>query len=327
MSMYPPFQLTTLIVKLVSEISHLLGKYEGMHAPLPQPKLRRQNQLRTIQGSLAIEGNTLDLDQVTAIFEERRVIGPKKDILEVQNAIRLYHSWQTFKPNQPKDLLKAHSILMEGLIPNPGKFRSGAVGILKGAKVSHLAPQAKHLPTLMENLFLFLKKDRDLSPLIKASIFHYEFEFIHPFTDGNGRMGRFWQYLLFANFHSAFEYIPVESVIKERQELYYQALEQSDKKGESTLFIEFSLQATRDALLEFMDQLKPATETCESRLSLAQEKFRQGEFSRKEYIRDFKTLSTATASRDLAFGVSHGLLQKTGVKAVTRYKFKKTTSD
>lgn len=321
--MHPPFPINSKILNLVADISLLLGKYEGMHAPLPQPQLRRQNQLKTIQGSLAIEGNTLDLEQVTAVFDEKRVVGPPKDILEVQNAIRLYRSWKKFDPTQVKDLLKAHSVLMESLVLNPGKFRSGAVGVLKRSKVSHIAPPAKLVQKLMEDLFLFLKKDRELSLLIKASIFHYEFEFIHPFSDGNGRMGRFWQYLLLTHYHSAFEYIPVESLIKERQDHYYRALEQSDKKGESTPFIEFSLQTIRDALLEFLDKLKPMAETCESRLILAQEEFQQREFSRREYLQYFKTLSTATASRDLASGVSKGLLQKKGLKAVTRYHFKK----
>lgn len=223
--MQPPFHITPTILNLVSEITRLLGHYEGLHAPVPQPQLRRQNQIRTIQGSLAIEGNTLDLKQVTAVMEDKRVLGPKKDILEVQNAVQLYASFPKFNPLRAKDLLMAHSILMSGLTERAGKFRTGSVGILKGSKVSHLAPPANRVAVFMDDLFQFLKVDKNYSELIKSCIFHYEFEFIHPFMDGNGRMGRFWQHLILTKYNSVFEYIAIESLIKERQDSYYEALE------------------------------------------------------------------------------------------------------
>lgn len=319
--MQPPFTLTPKILNLVSEISVFLGKYEGLQAPLPQPKLRKHNQIRTIQGSLAIEGNALDLDKVTAILEKKRVIGPKKDILEVQNALELYDHLHRFSPTLKKDLLRAHGILMKGLTLEVGKYRSGGVGILKGSKVSHVAPPALRVPGLIDDLIRFLKQKDDLSPLIKACIFHYEFEFIHPFSDGNGRLGRFWQHLILVKYHPGFEFIPFESLVKERQDLYYRSLEASDKKGESTLFIEFSLEVLRDALKEFLDHLKPAPETPGSRLETAKNEFGQRKFSRKEYLQLFKTISTATASRDLALGVSQGILEKFGTQATARYQF------
>jgi len=319
--MVQPFTLTSNILAQVAKISLLLGKYEGLHAQAPQPKLRRTNRIKTIQGSLAIEGNSLDLEQVTTVFENKRVLGPKKDILEVKNAIRLYELLPKLNPTSSKDLLKSHGILMQGLAFNAGKFRSGSVGIFKGSKVSHIAPPASRVPGLMEDLFLFLKKEKELSPLVQACIFHYELEFIHPFTDGNGRMGRFWQQLILTRHHATFEYISVESVIRERQQLYYEALEKSDKTGNSTLFIEFMLNCLRSSLEEFLDQVKPVPETPESRLSLAQEKFQNKEFTRKDYLYFFKSLSTATASRDLALGVSKLVLQKSGARALTRYRF------
>jgi Fic family protein len=325
--MLPPFEITPKVLGLVSEISLLLGRYEGIHAPAPQPQLRRQNRIRTIKDSLAIEGNTLSLAQVSAIFEGKSVSGPIKEILEVQNAIRLYENLRTLKPTTLKNLLWAHGVLMEGLTRDAGKFRSGAVGILKGQNVSHIAPPAKQVPRLVEELLDFLKKHLDLSPLIKACVFHYEFEFIHPFTDGNGRMGRFWQSLILTHFHPAFEHIPVESLIKGRQAAYYRALEISDKNGNSTPFIEFSLEVIRDALGDFMDNLLPPAETTESRLNLAKQEFDQTTFSRKEYLLLFETISTATASRDLAWGFENALLEKTGTQATTRYRFKKRDHD
>jgi Fic family protein len=322
--MRPPFTLTPKILTLVSDISLLLGKYEGIHAPVPQPELRRENRLRTIRDSLAIEGNTLNLDQVTAIFEGKRVIGPERDVLEVQNALRLYESLHKLSPNSSKDLLRAHGVLMKGLIPDAGKYRQGAVGILKGKNVSHIAPPARQVPALMDKLFDFLKSESEGSPLVRACVFHSELEFIHPFSDGNGRIGRYWQSLILTKYHPIFEYLPVESLIKKKQAEYYRVLEACDKAGNSTTFIEFSLETVLGALADFLIHLKPEPETAESRLGLARNEFARREFSRKDYIQFFKTISTATASRDLALGVSSGVLKKSGAQATARYRF--TTS-
>jgi len=318
----PPFQITPKVVQVISEISILLGKYEGLQRPAPQPQLRRQNQVRTVKDSLAIEGNTLDLKQVTAIFDGKRVLGPQKDILEVKNAIQLYERLDELNPLSVKDLLKAHGILMRGLNADAGKFRSGAVGVMKGSRVSHVAPPAKQVPKLMTDLFQFLKQERTSSDLLNACVFHYELEFIHPFSDGNGRMGRFWQSLILTRHHPIFNYLPVESLIKERQPHYYLALEKSDKLGDSTAFIEFSLETIRDALGELLEEIKPSRSTPQSRLSAAQNHFQQRQFSRKDYLILFKSLSTSTASRDLAAGVSSGVLKKIGTQALAQYEFK-----
>ncbi len=319
--MRPPFSVTPSVLTLVSEISLFLGRLEGLRAPTPQPQLRRQNRIKTIQGSLAIEGNTLGLDQVTAILDKKRIAGPRKDITEVENALRLYEATATFKAHSLKDFLKAHGILMKNLAADAGKFRAGAVGVLKGSKVAHVAPSAKRVPALMEDLFRFLKNDDEIPALIKACVVHYEIEFIHPFSDGNGRMGRFWQSVALARYHPLFEYIPVESLIKERQPHYYRVLGECDKKGDCTAFLEFMLEALRDALGAYIDELKPEPETSASRLRVAREHFEGREFTRKDYLAFFKTISTATASRDLVGGVADGALRKSGARALTRYRF------
>jgi Fic family protein len=290
-------------------------------SPKPQPVLRRQNRIRTIRDSLAIEGNSLTLDQVSAIFDGKKVLGPKKEILEVSNAINVYDKAPSFDPFSSKSLLKAHGILMKGLISDAGEYRATDVGILKGSKVSHLAPRARLVAGLMGDLFLFLKNEKAIHALIRSSIFHYELEFIHPFSDGNGRMGRLWQHVILLNFHPLFESLPIESIIKTHQKKYYEVLEKSDREGNCSLFIDFSLGVILEALKEFLDELKPEPVTVEDRLEKANSYFGKREFSRKDYLAFFKSLSTSTASRDLQHGVKEKRLRKSGDKALARYVF------
>lgn len=320
--MTPPFELTSEILKLCAEISRLLGQYEGLTISKPEPKLRKANRIRTIHASVAIEGNTLELDQVTAIIEGKKVIGSAREILEVENAIKAYDLISTFKPHSPKSLLGAHSVLMNNLIPNSGKWRTSNVGIFQGDKVAHTAPQAKLIPELMARLFEFVKKDNETHPLILSAVFHYELEFIHPFADGNGRIGRLWQTVLLTRFHPLFEFTPVESVVRERQRDYYKSLGTSDQTGSATPFIEFSLATIHDALKALTSTIRPVPMTSNDRLNFAREKLGQDGFSRKDYLALFKTISTATASRDLALGVAKRLIGKTGDKALAQYRFK-----
>ena len=196
------------------------------------------------------------------------------------------------------------------------------MGILKGSKVSHIAPQPKMLPKLLNNLFNYLRKNKEDHPLIKSSVFHYEFEFIHPFTDGNGRLGRFWQTLILYNYNPIFQYIPIESIIKENQQAYYLALEKSDKQGESTLFIEFMLKIIHDSFGKYYSDFKPEPESTEQRIAKAKEHFENRKFSRKNYIDLLKNISTATASRDLKYCVDKKLVEKFGDKRLTSYRFK-----
>jgi len=318
--MSPPYTITPGILNSVAQIERLLGRIEGFEQPKPQPQLRKSNRIRTIQGSLAIEGNSLDLDQVTALVEGKRVVGRKEEIQEVVNAIKVYDGLAEFDPFSPKSLLKSHRLMMDGLIPDAGKWRTRNVGILKGSKVSHIAPKADRVPHLMDDLFRFLK-NKEHNPLIRSCVFHYELEFIHPFQDGNGRIGRFWHTLLLYHYHPAFEFIPIESLIRDHQQEYYSALEASDRAGDSTAFVEFSLGTVMDSLEDFISSFAPKPLTANERLLRAKKHFTTREFSRKHYLALFKTISTATASRDLKQAVDSNFLTKTGEKALTLYRF------
>ena len=314
--------LTPQMLTLCTEIGVLLGRYEGLMSPVPQPQLRRLNRIKTIQGSLAIEGNSLSLDQVTAIFGDRKVLGPKKDVLEVSNAIHAYDCLSDYRLYSTLSFRAAHKNLMKGLIPDAGLWRAGQVGIFKGSKVSHVAPPAKRVPQLMENLFADLKKSKNLHPLVRAASVHYEIEFIHPFSDGNGRVGRLWQGVHLLSFHPLFEFLSVESIVKDRQLEYYEALERSDREGSARIFVEFSLKTVLDALTEFLGEVRPAPLSSETRLEKAREHFGDLLFGRIDYIKFFKSLSTATASRDLKEGVDKKILKKIGERATARYIFK-----
>lgn len=275
--------------------------------------------MKTIQSSLEIEGNTLTEEQITALLENKKVVAPKKDILEVQNAIKVYDQLHQFNPYRLKDLEKAHSVLMNGLIDNAGKLRTKNVGIVKGSNVKHIAPNGTMVRGLMKDLFDYLKKDKDLL-LLKSCVFHYEFEFIHPFIDGNGRMGRLWQTLILMQQYPLFEFVPMEHLIKQQQEQYYQALSASDKKGNSTPFITFMLGIILDALEELL-QAQNKTLRTEDRIALFKEKIGQHKFNRKDYLQCFKNISAPTASRDLKWAVERRILKKSGVQRMTAYQY------
>lgn len=317
---HPPFQITPKVLSLLTEIHELIGEMKSFSVGKPSVKLRKENKIQTVQHSLAIEGNELTEDQITAILENKRVLGPKKHILEVQNALKVYDSLTTFKPTREKHLLKAHKLLMQDLVKNAGQYRSGQVGIFKGTKVSHMAPPAKQVPHLMAELFKFLNEDKDLSFIIKACVFHYELEFIHPFEDGNGRMGRLWQQLLLMQQSPVFEYISTETIIHEKQEQYYKVLEKSDKAGDSTAFLEFSLEVILSTLQQFKLFHRPTKATASDRISFALEHFEKKSFSRKNYLELFPDISTATASRDLALAVKEGKLFMSGEKSRALYR-------
>lgn len=318
--MKPPYQITDKILKLVVSISEKLGEINAIHLYKPPTELRKKNRIKTIQSSLEIEGNTLTEEQITALLENKRVLAPKKDIVEVQNAIKVYEQLHIFNPNKLKDLEKAHAILMSGLIDTAGKLRIKNVGIVKGSKVEHIAPSGNMVKGLMNDLFTYLKKDED-AILIKSCVFHYEFEFIHPFIDGNGRMGRLWQTLILMQQYPVFEYLPIESLIKENQTEYYNVLSQSDKLGSSTPFIEFMLGIILQSL-ENLLKTQNRTLTTENRIELYKDIIGSNEFSRKDYLQNFKEISQATASRDLKWAVEEEILTKFGDKRLTKYQYK-----
>ncbi len=318
-SMRPPYNITSRILKLVTLISEKIGEINANLLDKPSPKLRKQNRVKTIHNSLKIEGNTLSEQQITAIIENKRVIGPKKDIIEVLNAIEVYDEIKDLNFDSEKDFLRAHKMLMKGLIDKPGEYRKQGVGIVKGDKVEHIAPPYENVPFLMKDLFKYLKDKSELG-LIKSCVFHYEMEFIHPFIDGNGRMGRLWQTIILRNEYPVFEYIPLETLISKSQKDYHKALTESDSKGNSTYFIEY--------MLEIIDK------TLEQTLNFASRKLNQierlnyflelnkNEFTRKEYMNVFKNISSATASRDLNKGIELKLFKKEGEKNKTRYIIK-----
>jgi Fic family protein len=319
--MKPPYKITTRMLELIASISEKIGEVNAAYLYKPPTELRRKNRIKTIQSSLEIEGNSLSLDQVTAILDNKRIIAPKKDILEVKNAIKAYENIESYNPTSLTSFCKAHGILMNDLIENAGKIRTKSVGILKGATVTHIAPPGDVVRSLVKDLFDYLKKDKDLL-LIKSCVFHYEIEFIHPFMDGNGRMGRLWQTVILRKYSPVFESLPIELLIKARQTEYYRILGESDNKGDSTGFIEFMLQIINESLEELLTN-QNVNLTSQDRIAIFKEKIGKSTFNRQDYMRHFKDISTATASRDLKLAVNDGILNKTGDKRMTSYKFKK----
>ena len=318
-SMKPPYNITPRILKLISSISEKIGEINANLISKPSPHLRKQNKIKTIHSSLRIEGNTLTLEQVTALIENKRVIGPKKDVLEVLNAIKVYDNIASYDPFSSKSFLKAHKELMDGLIENPGKYRNQGVGIFQGSRIAHIAPPAENVTYLMNDLFGYLKRDEDLT-LIKSCVFHYEMEFIHPFLDGNGRMGRLWQTVILLNEYPVFEFLPFETLISQTQQDYYDTLGKSDREGNSTIFIEYMLSVIEKSLTELLDfnnRIFSDIDRLEYFIALGKK-----EFSRKDYMNVFKDISSATASRDLKKGLELNMFEKTGIKNKTIYKLR-----
>lgn len=246
---HPPFQLTHRMTTSVANIAERLGAWKVANRDTLVPALRRGNRIRTLQASLAIEQNTLSVEQVTAVLDGKRVLGPQKEVQEVRNALAAYEAMERWQPHRLNDLLKAHALLMAGLMDKPGTLRSGDVGIWRGRKLVHMAPPASRVSTLVKALLIWLRKT-DAHPLIASAAFHYDFEFIHPFSDGNGRMGRLWQTLILSHWQPMLAWLPVETVIRQRQQDYYARLAQADARGDCSGFIEFILQAIGDSLSE-----------------------------------------------------------------------------
>lgn len=246
----PPYDITEEMLELTSEIMENLGRLSNVSDLEKLPRLRRVNRIKSIQSSLAIENNTLSLEQVTDVIDGRHVLGPQDDILSVKNAFEVYKMLPKLDPFSLNDLKKSHGIMMNGLMENAGTFRTGSVGVInERGKVIHIAPPHGMVNGLMEQLFDWLKSSKT-QMLIRSSVFHYEFEFIHPFGDGNGRTGRLWQTALLASWKPVFEWIPIESIIKDNQEEYYRSIGLSTSEGKSDRFILFMLGVIRQAVEE-----------------------------------------------------------------------------
>jgi Fic family protein len=315
--MKPRYAISPSILNLVASISLKIGEASAHYLDKKSPQLRKANRIKTIQATLGIEGNTLSESQVQAIDEGKLLLGFERDQKEVQNAIALYARWDEFDPSKRASFLNAHLLLMQGLVTNPGEYRNRSVGITKGKTLTHIAPPAERVSYLMDDLFDYVARDPD-PLLIKSCVFHYELEFIHPFLDGNGRMGRFWQSLLLSKSHPIFEFLPFETIIAASQSAYYQALAKSDACGQSTPFIEYMLGVLDQSLANLLNTTNVVlseTERIEYFIFIGMK-----DFSRKDYQRVFKNLSTATASRDLKKGVELALFSTYGERNATRYR-------
>ncbi|MFM2007068.1 MAG: hypothetical protein RLZZ09_2723 [Pseudomonadota bacterium] len=303
----PPYTLTPGIVRQVAAIGEALGRLSAQSEQGGDLRLRRANRIRTVQGSLAIEGNTLSEAQITAILDGRRVVAPPREIQEVRNALAAYDRLAEWRPAQEADLLAAHGLLMAGLLDEAGVWRRGGVGVMAGDRVIHMAPQAHRVPELMRDLLGWLAAT-DEHPLIASSVFHYEFEFIHPFADGNGRVGRLWQTLILSRWQPVLADLPVESLIHANQPAYYQAIQDATAGADSASFIEFMLRMIHEALEAGAPQVAPqATPQVEQLLRVL-----VGEMSRNELmaalnLRDRKSFR----ERYLAPALADGLIEMT----------------
>lgn len=303
-----PFQINTKILKLTAEISELVGSMSTLTEAARSPQLRRSNRIKTIYSSLAIEQNTLSLEQVTAVLSGKRVLAPPKDIAEVQNAFEIYDRLDELNPYSIDDLLAAHSVMVRGLRNDAGEFRSRPVGVVdSNGNILHFGTLPAYVPQLVEELLDWTEHDEN-PLLIKSCVFHYEFELIHPFSDGNGRIGRLWHTLLLSKWNPLLAWVPVESIIHDRQNEYYQAINNANNAADSTCFIEFMLSAIKDALLEVADQpaeVKPKTESREQ--TVLDYLSAHGEIANSD-VRNLLSVSAATANRVLNEMVNKGLI-------------------
>ncbi len=310
----PPFEITNAIIGYVAEIAELTGKLSSTNKFSANPMLRRTNRIRTIHGSLAIEQNTLTLEQVTAVLNGKQVLAPPKDIAEVKNAYEIYERLEELDPYSVDDLLTAHGIMTRELVDESGVFRSKPVGVVdQEGHVLHFGTLPQYVPDLVMELLDWVKNS-GVHMLIRSCVFHYEFELIHPFADGNGRVGRLWHTLLLSKWNPAFAWLPVESIIHDRQQEYYAAINASNDAGESTVFIEFMLSAIKTSL---MDAISTSDEMSDGAMDKATmrweqiEKFLQThEFIMNADVRALCEVSAATANRILAGFTTEGKLVK-----------------
>ena len=310
----PPFEITNAMIDHVAEIAELVGRLTSTNQLSANPTLRRTNRIRTIHGSLAIEQNTLTLEQVTAVLNGKQVLAPPKDIAEVKNAYEIYERLDELDPYSVDDLLTAHSIMTRGLVDESGVFRSKPVGVVdQEGHVLHFGTLPQYVPDLVMELLDWVKSS-DVHMLIRSCVFHYEFELIHPFADGNGRVGRLWHTLLLSKWNPAFAWLPVESIIHDRQQEYYAAINASNDAGESTVFIEFMLAAIKASL---MDAINASDEMSDGKMDKTTMRWKQIEkflethpYIMNADVRALCGVSAATANRILASLVSERKLVK-----------------
>ena len=307
----PPFEITNAILDEIVEIAELVGQMNATLGLSTNPTLRRTNRIRTIYSSLAIEQNTLSLEQVTAVLNGKQVIAPPKDIAEVKNAYEIYEMMDSLNPYSVDDLLSAHGVMTRGLVEESGYFRSRPVGVVdKQGNILHFGTLPDYVPGLVTELLEWVR-DSDFHMLIKSCVFHYELELIHPFADGNGRIGRLWHTLLLTQWKPMFAWLPVESIIHDRQDEYYQAINRSNNEAESTVFIEFMLSAIKEALMEAVKTGSAENMSAEEQRWYQIERFlkKNGTISNVD-VREMFGVSAATANRILARMTDKGKIQK-----------------
>ena len=310
----PPFEITNRMIDYVAEIAELLGKLNVSNALSSNPTLRRSNRIRTIHGSLAIEQNTLSLEQVTAVLNGKHVLAPPKDIAEVKNAYEIYERLDELDPYSVDDLLTAHGIMTRGLVEESGIFRTRPVGVVDSeGHVLHFGTLPQYVSDLIMELLDWVKTS-EVHMLIRSCVFHYELELIHPFADGNGRVGRLWHTLLLSKWNSAFAWLPVESIIHDRQQEYYAAINASNGAGESTVFIEFMLSAIKASLIEVIGTRGEMSDGKIGKVTLRwnkiQEYLKTHDYIMNADVRELCGVSAATANRILSSFVAERKLSK-----------------
>ena len=307
----PPFEITNAILDDIAEIAELVGHVNASQDLSANPTLRRTNRIRTIYSSLAIEQNTLSLDQVTAVLNGKRVIAPPKDIAEVKNAYEIYEMMESLNPYSVDDLLSAHGVMTRGLVDESGCFRSGPVGVVdKQGNILHFGTLPDYVPGLVMELLDWVRES-DFHMLIKSCVFHYELELIHPFADGNGRIGRLWHTLLLTQWKPMFAWLPVESIIHDQQDEYYQAINRSNNEAASTSFIEFMLSAMKEALMEAVQVRNTENMSREDQRWYQIKRFlkKNGTITNAD-VREIFRVSSSTANRILAKMTDDGKIQK-----------------
>ncbi|MCF2675858.1 Fic family protein [Pseudoflavonifractor phocaeensis] len=310
----PPFEITNQMIDYVAEIAELVGKLSAVSSLSANPTLRRSNRIRTIHGSLAIEQNTLSLEQVTAVLNGKHVLAPPKDIAEVKNAYEIYERLDELDPYSVDDLLTAHGIMTRGLVEESGVFRTRPVGVVDSeGHVLHFGTLPQYVPNLVMELLDWVKIS-EVHMLIRSCVFHYELELIHPFADGNGRVGRLWHTLLLSKWNPAFAWLPVESIIHDRQQEYYAAINASNGAGESTVFIEFMLSATKASLIEVIGTSSEMNDGKIGKATLRWNKIKEylktHDYIMNADVRELCEVSAATANRILSKLVSERRLLK-----------------
>lgn len=316
----PPFEINERIMADVIEIAELVGRVSVTDKISMNPTLRRTNRIQTIYSSLAIEQNTLDIEQVTAVLSGKRVIASPKDIAEVQNAYEIYDNMDKLNPYSIDDLLKAHSVMERGLLNEAGEFRSRPVGVADSeGNILHFGTLPQYVPNLIQELLEWTEKS-EIHLLIKSCVFHYEFELIHPFADGNGRMGRLWHTLLLSKWNPIFAWLPIESIIHDNQSEYYNAINVSNNNGNSTVFIEFMLSVIKQALQESInDKPKNTSSKSDLRWNKINDYLETHEYILNSDVQKLLGVSSATATRILVGFMKDDKLKRIRIKSCWGY--------